>query len=312
MVESQSIVRLLDDDEREETKEEVAPSLRQMTSEALANPRVREMLDAFRNNGPESLARFLGDPAYNASLDTVRGTARQLDIPVPAVDPEAAAALLNLPTATATLLSSSRPKVLLGVTGSVAAIKVPELAVALSKFADVRVIATERGHFFMERGRSSAYDTPNQRAFDTLVETGEVRILRDSDEWEAWGKLGDSVLHVDLRNWADLIVVAPLSANSLSKIANGACDDLLSCVLRAWDPRKPIVLAPAMNTAMWTHPLTASHIQLAKRLLHAILVDPVAKTLACGDTGIGAMAPISAILHNLRLALMNTAADTSS
>jgi phosphopantothenoylcysteine decarboxylase len=78
------------------------------------------------------------------------------------------------------------------------------------------------------------------------------------EEWKGWQTLGDPVLHIQLRDWADIAVVAPLSAHSLAKIATGLCDDPLSCVLRAWDlgyhatrPGKPLVLAPAMNTAMW-------------------------------------------------------------
>lgn len=86
--------------------------------------------------------------------------------------------------------------------------------------------------------------------------------------------MGDPVLHIDLRDWADILVVAPLSAHTLAKFAHGLCDDTLSCVIRAWDfghrkhtgcsvpGGKPLVLVPAMNTAMWDHPLT--HQQLSQ------------------------------------------------
>ena len=86
------------------------------------------------------------------------------------------------------------------------------------------------------------------------------------EEWKGWNRLGDPVMHIDLRDWADVAVLAPLSAHTLGKLANGLCDDTLSCVLRAWDfghgkrPGKPVVLAPAMNTAMWEHPLTQSQL----------------------------------------------------
>jgi len=105
------------------------------------------------------------------------------------------------------------------------------------------------------------------------------------DEWKGWTELGDPVLHIQLRDWADMLLIAPLSAHTLGKISNGLCDDTLTCVARAWDfgnvdfmagtttttvtiPRqrepKPLVLAPAMNTSMWTHPLTQSQLNIIK------------------------------------------------
>jgi phosphopantothenoylcysteine synthetase/decarboxylase len=115
--------------------------------------------------------------------------------------------------------------------------------------------------------------------------------------------LSDSVLHIDLRNWADICVVAPLSAHTLSKIANGLCDDLLTCILRAWDfgKSKPVVLAPAMNTAMWDHPLTTMHLNTVKNFggeggnSTVVVVQPIAKTLACGEVGVGALAELDDI-----------------
>jgi phosphopantothenoylcysteine synthetase/decarboxylase len=74
-------------------------------------------------------------------------------------------------------------------------------------------------------------------------------------------------LHIDLRDWADLLLIAPLSAHTLAKLATGLSDDTLSCVVRAWDfghgvrPGKPLLLAPAMNTAMWQHPLTQPQLE---------------------------------------------------
>src|SRR5262245_20486764 len=70
----------------------------------------------------------------------------------------------------------------------------------------------------------------------------------------------DPVLHIELRRWADLLVIAPLDANTLAKLAYGLSDNLLTCLYRAWDRRRPIVLAPAMNTFMWENPLTDRHL----------------------------------------------------
>lgn len=69
----------------------------------------------------------------------------------------------------------------------------------------------------------------------------------DEDEWHAWKAIGDPVLHIDLRRWADLMVIAPLSANTLAKLAGGLCDNLLTCVVRAWDFDKPLLVRGGLH-----------------------------------------------------------------
>lgn len=94
-----------------------------------------------------------------------------------------------------------RARILLGVCGSVAAIKAPQLVRELRLLGDVRVVTTEHAeHFFAEK---------------ELPEASEV--LRDADEWAQWQRMGDPVLHIELRRWADCFVVAPLDANTLAK-----------------------------------------------------------------------------------------------
>jgi phosphopantothenoylcysteine decarboxylase len=79
----------------------------------------------------------------------------------------------------------------------------------------------------------------------------------DDDEWTTWNKRGDKVLHIEITKISDLFLIAPLSANTLAKIANGLADNLLTCVSRAWDLfSKPFLVAPAMNTQMYKHPIT--------------------------------------------------------
>src|SRR5262249_38669456 len=130
---------------------------------------------------------------------------------------------------------------------------------------------------------------------------------------------GDPVLHIELRRWADLFVLAPCDANTLAKLALGITDNCLTCVYRAWDMSRPIVLAPAMNTLMCEHPVTGRHIRQialdhgaveippATDLLDQIawindlpillrVAPPITKQLACDDFGIGAMASREAIL----------------
>ena len=183
---------------------------------------------------------------------------------------------------------------MLGATGSVATVKVPKLAVQLKAFADVRVVATERGRFFL--GKARTYEGAAYGAF----EQAQIEVLSDDDEWARWNAVGDPVLHVDLREWADLLLIAPLGANTLAKLANGLCDDLLSCTARAWDLDKPVVVAPAMNTAMWSHPMTAHHLAALRGVY---VVAPVSKALACGDVGIGALADVDDVAAAARTAL---------
>lgn len=129
----------------------------------------------------------------------------------------------------------------------------------------------------------------------------------------------DAVLHIELRRWADVLAVAPLDANTLAKLANGLADNCLTCVWRAWDRARPVLLAPAMNTLMWQHPLTARHLrQLAvdvagrpapdeldleelpgwiNETCPALrIVGPVSKRLACDDVGVGALAEVADIV----------------
>jgi phosphopantothenoylcysteine decarboxylase len=171
-------------------------------------------------------------------------------------------------------------KILLGVTGSVAAKLTPRLCQALMTHRrKVKIVATEPSFYFWNRADVA------------------VPVFKDTDEWPGIGYSDDDpVLHIELREWADVLLIAPLSANTMAKIANGLADNLLSCVARAWDPKKPIVLAPAMNTKMWEHPITQTHLEQIGKFYRTTIIQPVAKKLACGETGIGAMARVETIV----------------
>ncbi|GAA5795036.1 flavoprotein [Helicostylum pulchrum] len=164
--------------------------------------------------------------------------------------------------------------ILIGATGSVAAVKIPLLVYLFQKVpnVNVKVILTESAYFFVKDATISC------------------EVYREKDEWSEWKKVSDPILHIELRNWADIMVIAPLDANTLGKIANGLCDNLLTCVLRAWDINKTMIACPAMNTGMWNHPLTDIHMRILQDTLGFKMIDPISKKLACGDTGIGAMA----------------------
>ncbi|KAJ3289165.1 hypothetical protein HK104_007685 [Borealophlyctis nickersoniae] len=179
-------------------------------------------------------------------------------------------------------------RILVGATGSVASIKVPLLVKKIKEVfeggVEIRIVATTYAlHFFKP------------------ADVEPVEVFTDASEWEAWQKISDPVLHIELRNWADAMVIAPLDANTLAKVANGMCDNLLTCILRAWDDRRPVIVCPAMNTYMWDHKFTARHLKLLKGMLRYTVVQPISKTLACGDTGVGAMAEpgtIARVLHD--------------
>ena len=153
-----------------------------------------------------------------------------------------------------------RPRVLLGLSGSVACVKAPQLVAALSAFADVRVVATHAALRFLPPPADAAGNATaasSAASAPAPLRLAGAPLSTDAAEWAAWRALGDSVHHIALRRWADVFLVAPLSANTLAKLAGGMCDNLLTCVARAWDFRKALLVAPAMNTAMWDSPFTS-------------------------------------------------------
>jgi phosphopantothenoylcysteine decarboxylase len=207
--------------------------------------------------------------------------------------------------------------VLLGVTGSVAATLTPALYEALTAAGHrVKVVATAASLYFFDPVTLD----PTRPARNPEV------VVLDEDEWpgrDAGGRYrrGDAVLHIELRRWAEALVIAPLDANTLAKFAGGLADNCLTCVWRAWDRTRPIVLAPAMNTLMWEHPATARHLrQLAadagasppaaldlpalmswinEHCPHLRIAPPQSKRLACEDVGVGAMAALDTIVQKL-------------
>lgn len=178
----------------------------------------------------------------------------------------------------------NKKNIILGLTGSVATIKAPELAKEIkNKGNNLKVVATA----------SSSYFLPD---YNSWIE----KIYTDKDEWPNKNySREDEVMHIEFRRWADVLLIAPLSANTLAKIANGLCDNLITCIARAWDKEKPLLIAPAMNTAMWIDPITQEHIELINKRFNLTVIDPIEKTLACGDTGMGAMASVETIVSTL-------------
>lgn len=173
--------------------------------------------------------------------------------------------------------------VLLITTGSVASIKAPLIVRELLSYANVKVevAATTPSLYFY---------TPQE-----IKEAGS-RVWRDEDEWKGSYTRGDPILHIELRRWADIVLVAPCSANALAKMASGTCDNLVTSLLRALAPTTPTYVFPAMNTLMYEHPLTAAHLRVVTELIGYTVVGPIGKGLACGDVGVGAMTEWSEIV----------------
>ena len=222
---------------------------------------------------------------------------------------------------------------LLAASGSVATIKLPEIVSALARHPNlsIRLVLTASAARFL------AGQTPEQPTLSRLAHLPNVDgLYTDEAEWSPAWKRGAPILHIELRKCivplpepvpygcllsledkveveqcnpltqpgADLLVIAPLSANTLAKITNGLCDDLLSSIVRAWDTtgivdgrgRRRILVAPAMNTCMWRHPITGRQLRVLEEEWGGAAEDgwfdvlrPIEKTLACGDTGDGAM-----------------------
>lgn len=170
--------------------------------------------------------------------------------------------------------------ILLGATGSISTGKLREI---INKLGDIygkdkvsiQIILTQAAEHFVSRG-----EIPSS-----------VRIWRDNDEWKTWRSRTDPVLHIELRRWADILVICPLSANTLGKLALGLCDNLLTNVIRAWNTQYPILIAPAMLSYAYNHPATKRHLKVIQEDMKWIeVLKPVEKVVGSyGDIGMGGM-----------------------
>lgn len=189
--------------------------------------------------------------------------------------------------------------ILLAASGSVATIKLPLIAQALAEHnnVSVRIVVTESARKFLQ---GQAEEQPSLEALSKAKNIDGIYF--DEDEWSKPWVRGDKILHIELRRWAHVMVIAPLSANTMAKMATGISDNLLTSVIRAWDTtgmidmrKKHIMIACAMNTAMWRHPITKKQLKTIEQdwtvddESSVIVLKPMEKELACGDTGDGAM-----------------------
>ena len=163
----------------------------------------------------------------------------------------------------------SKKRIVVGVSGGIAAYKACDLVSKLSKKDyEVKVILTKHAEKFVSK-----------LTFEALCHNYvETDLFDESNE--------DPIAHITLAKWADLMIIVPATANIIAKVTHGISDDLLSTTFLACNKHK--MICPAMNTQMYENPITQKNIQACKDLGYQIL-DPVVGHLACNDTGKGKM-----------------------
>lgn len=174
--------------------------------------------------------------------------------------------------------------VVLGVTGSIAAYKAADLTSLLAKSgAAVTVVMTADAQRFI---------TP--LAFKTLSRRPVITDLYDEEE-------GWKPSHIRVADEADLLLIAPATANVLAKLAHGLADDALSCIALALRREAKVLVAPAMNGKMWLHPATQANVATLKAR-GAEFIGPEEGMLSCGYEGVGRLWPVDGIVERaLRL-----------
>ena len=173
--------------------------------------------------------------------------------------------------------------IVLGVTGSIAAYKIASLCSMLKKRnANVTVIMTQNATNFI-----------NPITFETL--TGNKCLIDTFDR-----NFQYNVEHVELAKAADVMLIAPASANIIAKAAHGIADDMLSTTILACTC--PKLFSPAMNTRMYKNPVTQDNIEILKKY-NMTVINPASGYLACGDTGEGKMPEPEELLWNIIYAL---------
>jgi len=180
-------------------------------------------------------------------------------------------------------LSLSNKKILLGLSGGIAAYKVAEIVILLVK-------RKVEGKVMMTR---AALEFVGPVTFETLSGNPVSSEIFPREQFSA-------TQHIDLADWAEVVLLAPATANIIAKIYAGIADDLVTTVMLA--VHSPIVIAPAMNTNMWHNPITQRNLQQLEKL-GIIFVPPESGDLACGYVGDGRLAPTEEILQYCNFAL---------
>ncbi len=177
-------------------------------------------------------------------------------------------------------MTKSAKSIIIGITGSIAAYRACDIITSLKKDGcDVTAILTKEGREFI---------TP--LTLQTL--TGNKVFMDMFELPEKWNPV-----HTSLAERANLVLIAPASANVIGKLANGICDDMLTCVLFATGA--PVLIAPAMNERMYKHRIVQDNIAKLKRIGYSF-IGPIKGRLACGHEDIGHIAEVSDIVKEAK------------
>lgn len=177
-------------------------------------------------------------------------------------------------------MKKTKKTIILGVTGSIAAYKACEITSLLKKEGfDVRVVLTKEAKEFV-----------TALTLQTLSQNKVVEdMFEPLEEWDP--------LHTSLARRADLVLIAPATANVIAKLASGICDDILTCTVFAAD--RPVVIAPAMNDKMYKHKITQDNIVKLKKIGYRF-IGPIKGHLACGCEAMGHIAPPKDIVAEVK------------
>src|SRR2546425_4117848 len=176
---------------------------------------------------------------------------------------------------------SGDKNIVLGVTGSIAAHKAADLTSRLTKQGSrVHVVMTADAMRFI---------TP--LPFKTLSQNPVVTDLYDEEE-------GWKPTHISLADEADLLLIAPATANVIARLANGIADDALTCIALALNARARLLLAPAMNGKMWLHAATQQNVATLKSR-GAEFIGPEEGLLSCGYEGLGRLWPVEKVANRV-------------
>ena len=174
-------------------------------------------------------------------------------------------------------------RIILGVTGSIAAYKA----------ADIASLLTKRGHQVTCVMTKAAVEFITPLTLQTLSRQPVITdLFAEKEGWQPG--------HIQLADDADLLLIAPATADTLSRLAHGGASDALSAIALA--TRAPIVIAPAMNGKMWLHAATQQNVAILKSWGHTF-IEPAEGLLACGYEGVGRLAPVESIVQGAELRL---------
>lgn len=228
-------------------------------------------------------------PQLAAVAGLTRPPGSQKHLPLPGDTQNSSRTTLKQPSHPRIPQDDGKIHILVGVTGSLHVSCVRQIIVKLQHiYGDrvaIQVVLTKAAAKILQR-----HEFPPK-----------VVVWHDEDEWDTWKSRSDPVVHIELRRWADVLVVAPLSANTLGKIALGLCDNLLTNIIRAWNTQYPILIAPALVSYAYAHPATKWHLKTINEEMKWIeILRPTEKVAGSeGRIGMGGMMAWNEIVEKI-------------